>query len=46
MGMREIRRGNRVVRLSSEDRVLFPTGETKGDLWDYYAAAAPASSHT
>ena len=40
--MREIRRGNRVVRLSSEDRVLFPTGETKGDLWDYYAAVAPA----
>src|SRR3954453_7133052 len=40
--MRELRRGNRVVRLSSEDRVLFPTGETKGDLWDYYAAVAPA----
>ena len=40
--MREIRRGNRVVRLSSEDRVLFPTGETKGDLWNYYAAVAPA----
>ena len=39
--MREIRRGNRVVRLSSEDRVLFPTGETKGDLWDYYEAVAP-----
>jgi bifunctional non-homologous end joining protein LigD len=31
-----------VVRLSSDDRVLFPTGETKGDLWDYYAAIAPA----
>ena len=42
MEMRELRRGNRVVRLSSEDRVLFPTGETKGDLWDYYAAVAPA----
>src|SRR6478672_6781484 len=40
--MREITRGKRVVRLSSEDRVLFPTGETKGDLWDYYAAVAPA----
>ena len=40
--MREIRSGTRLVRLSSEDRVLFPTGETKGDLWDYYAAIAPA----
>ena len=40
--MREIVRGKRVVHLSSEDRVLFPTGETKGDLWDYYAAVAPA----
>ena len=40
--MRELKRGKRVVRLSSEDRVLFPTGETKGDLWDYYAAVAPA----
>ena len=40
--MREIARGKRSVRLSSEDRVLFPTGETKGDLWDYYEAVAPA----
>jgi bifunctional non-homologous end joining protein LigD len=40
--VREIKRGKRVVRLSSEDRKLFPTGETKGDLWDYYAAVAPA----
>ena len=39
--MREFHRGKRVVRLSSEDRVLFPTGETKGDLWDYYEAVAP-----
>jgi bifunctional non-homologous end joining protein LigD len=37
---REASRGKRVVRLSSEDRVLFPTGETKGDLWDYYEAVA------
>src|SRR4051794_486763 len=38
----EIRRGNRVVKLSSADRVLFPdVGVTKGDLWDYYAAVAP-----
>jgi bifunctional non-homologous end joining protein LigD len=39
--MREASRGKREVRLSSEDRVLFPTGETKGDLWDYYEAVAP-----
>ena len=40
--MREARRGDRVVRLSSEDRVLFPDdGITKGDLWDYYEAVAP-----
>jgi bifunctional non-homologous end joining protein LigD len=41
VAVREQRRGQRVVQLSSEDRVLFPTGETKGDLWDYYAAVAP-----
>ncbi|MFN2472132.1 MAG: non-homologous end-joining DNA ligase [Gaiellaceae bacterium] len=41
--MREARRGRRIVRLSSEDRVLFPgSGITKGHLWDYYAAVAPA----
>jgi bifunctional non-homologous end joining protein LigD len=40
--VREARRGRRVVRLSSEDRVLFPgEGITKGDLWDYYEAVAP-----
>ncbi|MBD0349466.1 MAG: hypothetical protein ICV59_09970 [Thermoleophilia bacterium] len=40
--MREHRRGRLVVRLTSEDRVLFPAdGVTKGDLWDYYAAIAP-----
>ena len=42
MAEREIRRGERVVRLSSADRVLFPDdGVTKGDLWDYYEAIAP-----
>jgi bifunctional non-homologous end joining protein LigD len=40
---REVRRGGRVVRLSSADRVLFPEdGITKGDLFDYYEAVAPA----
>src|SRR5918996_1689582 len=40
---REARRGKRVVRLSSADRVLFPgDGITKGDLFDYYRAVAPA----
>lgn len=40
---RVVRRGSREVRLSSADRVLFPQGGvTKGDLWDYYAAVAPA----
>ena len=33
----------RTVRLSSADRVLFPDdGITKGDLFDYYRAVAPA----
>jgi DNA primase len=33
---RELRKGKRVVRLISPDRVLFPDdGITKGDLWDY-----------
>jgi bifunctional non-homologous end joining protein LigD len=31
------------VKLSSRDRVLFPDdGITKGDLFDYYEAVAPA----
>ena len=39
----EARRGNRVVRLSSPDRVLFPDdGVTKGDLFEYYREIAPA----
>jgi bifunctional non-homologous end joining protein LigD len=38
---REARSGRRVVRLSSEDRVLWPDdGITKGDLWNYYDAVA------
>jgi len=42
MADREVRRGDRVVKLSSADRVLFPDdGVTKGDLFDYYAAVAP-----
>jgi bifunctional non-homologous end joining protein LigD len=40
--MTEVRRGRRLVRLSSADRVLFPKdGITKGDLFDYYRAIAP-----
>ena len=36
-------RDERVVRLSSGDRVLFPDdGITKGDLFEYYRAVAPA----
>jgi bifunctional non-homologous end joining protein LigD len=39
---RVVRRGKRVVRLSSPGRVLFPdVGVTKGDLFDYYSAVAP-----
>jgi bifunctional non-homologous end joining protein LigD len=39
---RVARRGRRVVRLTSADRVLFPEdGVTKGDLFDYYRAVAP-----
>jgi bifunctional non-homologous end joining protein LigD len=39
---RVARRGRRVVRLTSADRVLFQEdGVTKGDLWDYYRAVAP-----
>ena len=38
-----MRRGRRVVRLSSPDRVLFPEdGVTKGDLFEYYREVAPA----
>jgi bifunctional non-homologous end joining protein LigD len=38
---REAVAGKRVVRLSSEDRVLWPEdGITKGELWDYYDAVA------
>ena len=43
LATREERRGRRVVRLTSADRDLFPPdGITKGDLWDYYGAIAPA----
>src|SRR5919202_1284342 len=39
---REVRRGRRVVRLTSADRVLWPDeGITKGDLFDYYLRVAP-----
>jgi bifunctional non-homologous end joining protein LigD len=39
----EARRGKRVVRLSSPERVLFPRdGVTKGDLFSYYSEVAPA----
>jgi bifunctional non-homologous end joining protein LigD len=39
----EARRGSRVVRLSSPDRVIFPDdGVTKGDLFEYYREVAPA----
>lgn len=34
--------GSEGVRISSRDRVIFPdSGQTKGDLADYYAAIAP-----
>jgi bifunctional non-homologous end joining protein LigD len=39
---RVAKRGERAVRLSSAQRVLFPgDGITKGDLWDFYEAIAP-----
>jgi bifunctional non-homologous end joining protein LigD len=39
----EVTRGRRTVRLSSPERELWPgEGITKGDLWDYYRAVAPA----
>jgi bifunctional non-homologous end joining protein LigD len=39
----EVKRGRRVVRLSSPDRVLFPDDAvTKGDLFEYYRDVAPA----
>ena len=38
----EIRRGSRVVGLTSPDRVLRPEeGITQGDLIEYYRAGAP-----
>jgi bifunctional non-homologous end joining protein LigD len=38
---REARTSDRVVRLTSAERVLWPDdGITKGDLWDYYDAAS------
>ena len=40
---KEVKRGRRVVRVTSADRVLFPgDGVTKGDLVDYYLVVAPA----
>ena len=42
MGEMEVRRGRRVVKLSSPDRVLFPGDRvTKGDLFAYYCDIAP-----
>jgi bifunctional non-homologous end joining protein LigD len=39
----EVRRGNRLVKLSNLDKVFFPDdGITKGDLLRYYRAVAPA----
>jgi bifunctional non-homologous end joining protein LigD len=39
---REIRKGNRVLKLSNLDKVFFPEdGITKGDLLAYYRAVAP-----
>lgn len=41
-GAARIERGGRAVELTKLDRVLWPeTGETKGDLVDYYRAVAP-----
>src|SRR5205085_12256542 len=38
-----VSRADRVVRLSSAGRVLYPDdGITKGDLFEYYRAVAPA----
>jgi bifunctional non-homologous end joining protein LigD len=43
MTERVVTSGTRSVRLSSADRELWPgDGITKGDLFDYYAAVAPA----
>ena len=40
--MGEIRVGRRVIKTSSEDRVLFPRdGITKGEIVEYYRAIAP-----
>lgn len=33
--------GSRTLRVSSPDKVLFPSGVTKGELVDYYEAMAP-----
>jgi bifunctional non-homologous end joining protein LigD len=38
----EVRKGNRVLKLSNLDKVFFPDdGITKGDLLEYYRAVAP-----
>ncbi|HEY4277118.1 MAG TPA: non-homologous end-joining DNA ligase [Conexibacter sp.] len=36
-----IRAGRRTVEVSRPEKELFPTGETKGDLAEYYAEIAP-----
>ena len=40
--MGEVRVGKRVIKTSSEDRIVFPRdGITKGEVIDYYRRIAP-----